>query len=326
MTNMPDMIGGPRSTLFVTTATTTIAAIATPMAIVAAIAVTLITLFTPYQDARAEDSSPLVASRISMMINHQVITSDDVRRLGGKKPHLIYLSQEEHAALKEALIEDTILSAIMGQARLPMPTDADRENYVQSVLDSQGATRENLFEELAVDNLTYEDYLVRVSLDLKRQTVMQRLIAPMVVVTSRDIMEYGFGSYEGAELYIINLMYDPLVDSQILELLQDGVRAQEMPSLSSITQALVIPYKDLGDIREDFQSMISSLKPEEISTIKIIDGVAYRFYITKDPSIIAPFYDLSGQLTQAIFFQKLQSSYEQWLLIQERYSTIQVFN
>lgn len=271
-------------------------------------------------------SSKTGGSSLAMVINQRVVTYKDVYDMGLADARDRTPVLSDNAELRQAVVESEILSMAISQIRVPEPTQEQKDAYVQAILDSQGATRQQLLDDLEAGGMTYESYMARVTLDLKRQSILQNVITPTVVISSRDILEYGFGEYTEAKPYVINIVYDPKLDTQITELFRDGLRAQELAALSQVVQAVVIPYSNVGDIRDELQPLVKTLKKGVVSPVKVVDGNAYRFYITEDPSVIASFYDLDGRVLQGLYAERVQKTYAQWLEMQIRFSIVQVFN
>ncbi len=287
--------------------------------------------------ARGADTPRHSSTALALVINQNPITYKDIADMGfdlssqntggtfSAGSGSIDKSLTNNESLRKSIIESEILTKVLKQVRLPEPTQDDQDRYIQAILDSQGATREQLLQDLKDSGLSYESYLARINLELKRQSVAQNVIAPTIVISSRDILEYGFGEYTEAKPYVINIIYDPKYDTQITELFRDGLRDQELAALSRVAQAVVIPYDKIGDIRDDLQPIVQTLKAKTISPVRVVDGNAYRFYITSNPRTIASFYDLSGRILQELYAAKVQATYEQWLEMQMRFSIVQVF-
>lgn len=287
--------------------------------------VALFSLYTVLPSNALGASDPR-SSGLAMVINQKVVTYKDILDMGlvggvGESPDLA-----GDATLRQLIVESEILSLAMKQVRLPEPTNDDRDKYIQNILDAQGATREQLLGELSSSGVTYDAYKARITLELKRQAILQNVITPTVVISSRDIIEYGFGEYTEATPYIINIIYDPKYDTQVTDLFRDGLRDQELAVLSQIAQAVVVPYSSIGDIRDELQPLIKTLKAKTVSPVKVVDGNAYRFYVTDDPSVVASFYDLSNSILQELYNERVQATYAQWLEMQMRFSIVQVFD
>ncbi len=317
-------------------ATATAPAPATATAVLLSLVATAIFIISLPHTAIGADTPRFSGTSLALVINQNPLTYKDIADMGfdltsqnggafGAGSGFVDKSLASNETLRESIVEGEILTKALKQVRLPEPTPEDQNTYIQAILDAQGATREQLLQDLKASGLSYDSYLARINLELKRQSIAQNVIAPTIVITSRDILEYGFGEYKEAKPYVINVIYDPKYDTQITDLFRDGLRDQELAALSRVAQAVVIPYDKIGDIRDDLQPIVKTLKAKTISPVRVVDGSAYRFYITSNPRTIASFYDLNGRILQELYASKLQATYDQWLEMQMRFSIVQVF-
>jgi peptidyl-prolyl cis-trans isomerase SurA len=300
----------------------------------------LLFLFTP------QKAVPEVVDRIVAVVNDSIITLSElnaatavaIKGLKGEAKEGENIVETKSKVL-DALIEKKLMKQAADKTGIEV-SEKEIDNAVEDIKEQNDMGHEALLAALAQNGLTYKEYREQLREDIRQVKFVSREFRSRININPEDIEDHykrNIESYYGPDSFRVRLIFLARTDEEsmrdrleaVMEELEKGEDFQEVASQYSDGPAASeggdLGYVMAGELEGAIEGAARGLNPGEVSgPVYTENGINIIQLLDKREGEPRPLYELSQEIRNALFKERMEVRYNIWLEDMKRVAHIEV--
>lgn len=284
-----------------------------------------------------------VVDRIVAIVNEDIITLKEVEqyihvekkeKLKSVDDHFLGLRIKERL---DMLIENTLIKQEAKKMKIEV-ADTEVQQVVENIKKQNLITEEELKEQLARENMSYEEFLRGIRMALLRNKVLARVITPVMNLTEEKLIQYYSSrpeQFTQEELHLYQIFISGLrQDSQQIakkayELLREGMNFEEVAKIYSDDPSGE-KGGDIGFVKKEelipeLKDALKDLKEGEY-TQPIRTQYGFHILLLKErkKGEVLPFEEVKDEIKRKLIMEESEKRYKDYIEKLKKNSYIEV--
>jgi peptidyl-prolyl cis-trans isomerase SurA len=291
-------------------------------------------------DDEALPQAPQVVNRIVATIDGEPVTlfeletfSNQMRQRAGAAGAAAEVPTDQRAMLDELVLEKIMRKQVQTQG--VTATDQQIDAYIMSIRERNKLTDAQLKQALVQQGLTWEQYRAQVAVDIERAALINKEIRNKVNVSPEEIERYykehlgEYGTAEKAHVRMLSRLTPPAataeqraaVRAEAEHLRKEAADGKDFAALAKehsqgpgAADGGDIGEVARGQMQEEFEKAVFSLKPGEVSDVIETDS-GYHIIKVEQRAGEAhqPLAEVKDDIREKLYRENMEERYDRWL-------------